>query len=352
MNSISLKECSMVFGIVASFAIASTAVFANAESRKALQACIGEMALSAPDDMTVGEMRAACTDKLAVSGETETEIEKTGVVNQRLHIDKQNILKPFTLMAHKQNYILLAAHNFAGYSEEVYQQQIHDQSVEMDDTEVQFQLSMKMPVAVDIFDTNVDIFAAYTMRSFWQLYNSGKTYSGRDTSAPFRETNHEPEIWIQTDPDFEIFGFDAAVAALGIVHQSNGRSDVLSRSWNRAYANFVFQKGNFVISLKPWYRFQEDGENDDNPDITDFLGHGEIRLAYKRNNHVFTMMSRNNLESGFSKGAIEIGWSFPLWDYPYFKGYVQYFSGYGESLIDYDQYVNRIGVGLLLTDLL
>ena len=61
-------------------------------------------------------------------------------------------------------------------------------------------------------------------------------------------------------------------------------------------------------------------------------------------------MSRNNLESGFDRGALELGWSFPLWTYPYMKGYIQYFRGYGESLIDYDQRVNRIGIGISLTD--
>jgi phospholipase A1 len=63
-------------------------------------------------------------------------------------------------------------------------------------------------------------------------------------------------------------------------------------------------------------------------------------------------MTHNNLESGFSLGAVTLGWSFPIFDYPYLKGYLQYFSGYGESLIDYDSYVNRIGIGLQLTDIL
>jgi len=61
-------------------------------------------------------------------------------------------------------------------------------------------------------------------------------------------------------------------------------------------------------------------------------------------------MSRNNLESGFENGAVELGWIFSLWSYPYLKGYVHYFTGYGESLIDHDQYVSRIGIGVALTD--
>ena len=139
---------------------------------------------------------------------------------------------------------------------------------------------------------------------------------------------------------------------IGIVHQSNGQSVNLSRSWNRIYAEFIFHRGNFAFGIKPWIRINEDSEDDDNPDITDYMGHGELTFAYKYNDHTFTLTSRNNLESGFSHGAIELGWSFPLFDYPYLKGYVQYFSGYGESLIDYNNYVNRIGIGILLTDLL
>ena len=52
----------------------------------------------------------------------------------------------------------------------------------------------------------------------------------------------------------------------------------------------------------------------------------------------------------FERGAFELGWSFPLWKYPYLKGYIQYFSGYGESLIDYNQHVNKVGIGFALSD--
>ncbi len=61
-------------------------------------------------------------------------------------------------------------------------------------------------------------------------------------------------------------------------------------------------------------------------------------------------MTRNQVESGFDEGALELSWSFPVFDYPYLKGYIQYFHGYGESLVDYDRRVNRIGIGIALTD--
>lgn len=306
-----------------------------------LKTCMTEMFDQANDAMTKGELRLEC-EKQIKAGNYPQNNEQPLVLSERGEADADNVLKPFTLMAHKPNYLLFAAHNTYGYNSGVYQEQFGEDSLEADDTEAQFQLSIKFPLAVNLFDV-VDLYAAYTNRSFWQVYNS-------DTSAPFRETNHEPEGWIQFTPKWEFFGVKNSANLFGIVHQSNGRGGVLSRSWNRLYANFIIERGNVALSFKPWYRLSEDEEDDDNPDITDYLGHYEIRGAYKWKEHVFSIMSRNNLESGFENGAVELGWSFPLWNYPYLKGYIQYFTGYGESLIDYDKYVNRIGIGIALTD--
>ncbi|MBU1233679.1 MAG: phospholipase A [Proteobacteria bacterium] len=302
--------------------------------------CMTAMMKEANDSMTIGELRLQCERQLQ-DGTYASQDKESSVISERIKGDKEHVLQPFTLMAHKPNYILMGAYNSAGYNAKVYQEQFADDSITVDDTEAQFQVSVKVPLAANLFDM-MDIYAAYTNHSFWQLYN--------DSSAPFRETNHEPEGWLQFNTAWEFFGFTNTANMFGIVHQSNGRGGVLSRSWNRLYANFLVERGNLAFSFKPWYRIPEDDIDDDNPDLTDYLGHYELRAAYKWNDHVFSVMSRNNLESGFEKGAVELSWSFPLWDYPYLKGYVQYFSGYGESLIDYDNYVNKIGFGFAITD--
>ncbi|MFT5730031.1 MAG: phospholipase A1 [Desulforhopalus sp.] len=305
-----------------------------------LTECMSEKVQQAAASMTIGDLRLECEKELQAGTFKAVEKEEA-VVSERMRQDKEHILQPFTLMAHKPNYILLGAHNFYGYESDAYQEVHGEGSIEAEDTEAQFQISMKVPLAVNLFDT-VDLYGAYTNRSFWQLYNS--------SSAPFRETNHEPEGWVQFNPKWEFWGFTNTSNMIGIVHQSNGRGTTLSRSWNRVYANFIVEKGNLALSFKPWFRISEDDEDDDNSDITDFLGHSELRVAYKLKEHVFSVMSRNNIESGFENGAVELSWSFPIFGYPYFKGYVQYFTGYGESLIDYDNYVNRIGVGIAVTD--
>ena len=112
----------------------------------------------------------------------------------------------------------------------------------------------------------------------------------------------------------------------------------------------LFERGNWALAVKPWLWVSPDKASSDNPDIDDYMGHGELRLVYGNNGHVFSAMMRNQLESGFDRGAAELSWSFPVFSYPYLKGYIQYFHGYGESLIDYNHKVNRLGIGISVTD--
>jgi len=316
-------------------------VFSGTAVADDLGACMAEMLQNSSDSTTVGEIRRRCAERIEAESQPEKDSEPV-VVSDRLKEDKENALQPFTLMAHKPNYFLAGAYNSRGYNPDLFREQYRDPSIDFNNTEAQFQISLKVPLWINLLK-KIDIYAAYTNRSFWQVYN-------RKRSSPFRETDHEPEMWAQFEPSWEILGFSNLANSIGIVHQSNGQGGVLSRSWNRVYANFVFAKGNFAFGIKPWIRISEDVEDDDNPDITDYLGHYEIRAGYKWNDQVFSVMSRNNLESGFKRGAFEFSWSFPLWNYPYLKGYIQYFNGYGESLIDYDNHVNRIGIGFALTD--
>ena len=323
--------------------------FLTVLSPPALQAgelddCMARAMHTAADTTTIGELRLQCEQKIHAGVFTpDTSPAEKPLVSERIHEDKEHVLQPFTLMAHKPNYILFAAYNASSYNAKPFQEQFDDPGLDVDDTEAQFQLSIKFPLLVNLFNNTADIYAAYTNRSFWQVYNSKE-------SAPFRETNHEPEAWIQFHPHWQLFGFTNVWNSFGIVHQSNGRGGELSRSWNRVYAWLTVERGDLAMSIKPWFRIQEDAQDDDNPDITDYLGHGEFYASYKWRENVFSLMSRNNLESGFQRGAVELSWSFPLPHWPYLKGYVHYFNGYGESLIDYNHHANTIGIGLSLTD--
>ncbi len=330
------------YGSITMAGLASSFILLQGVQATELQDCMTKSLNIVKDSMTIGELRSQCEKQIDEGSYEEYGEEPKALVRERLREDEKHVLEPFTLMAHKPNYAIAASYNTSSYHPDLYQEAYKDSSFNLDDVEAKFQISLKIPLLVGIWDGTFDIYAAYTNRSFWQLYN--------ENSAPFRETNHEPEVWVQFHPNWEFLGFTNAWNSFGVVHQSNGQGGVLSRSWNRVYGWFTFERGNLAMSVKPWYRLQEDVDNDDNPDITDYLGHFELSASYKLGDHVFSVMSRNNLESGFKRGAIELSWSFPLGNWPYLKGYAQYFTGYGESLIDYNQYVNTVGVGISLTD--
>ena len=308
-----------------------------------LNDCMVKMIAQAEDSTTIGQLRLTCQEAIAtghrneISGQPELQ-----AVSERRHQEDEHALTPFTLMAHKPNYLIFASYNSSGYYSGHFKDEFSDPDYTLDDVEAKFQLSIKFPLLLDVFNT-VDLYAGYTNRSFWQIYNDTE-------SAPFRETNHEPELWLQFRPEWKIFGFTNTWNSVGINHQSNGRDGTLSRSWNRIFAWITFERNDLAISMRPWYAFVDKGDDADNPDITDYLGHYELSATYKWNEHVFSIMSRNNLESGFKRGAVELSWSFPLGTWPYMKGYVSYFNGYGESMIDYNQHVNTFGMGVSLTD--
>jgi phospholipase A1 len=212
---------------------------------------------------------------------------------------------------------------------------------ELEATEVKFQLSFK----ARLWETDTRaaaLWLGYTQQSHWQIMNA-------DLSRPFRETDYAPELMFALRPDLEYEGIRWRLANFGFIHQSNGRSDPLSRSWNRVFLQLGFEMGGAALLLRPWLRIRESADDDDNPDITDYLGYGDITLLVRSRGHTFTLTGRGN--PGTGKGAAQMEWSTPPLLGP-LKGYVQVFSGYGESLIDYNARQTTVGVGLSLNDAL
>lgn len=208
------------------------------------------------------------------------------------------------------------------------------------ETELQLSFKIKAMQGVMGYD-NADLWLGYTATSFWQAYN-------HNMSSPFRETNYEPEAMLVLRTNYEFAGFRGRFINLGFSHQSNGRGEDLSRSWNRVYAQFGFERGNLALLIRPWYRIPESRGVDDNPDIQTYMGHGDILAVYSKGRNAYSLLLRDNLKSHKNRGAVKLNWSFPL--VGRLKGYVQYFNGYGESLIDYDHRQQSIGLGFSLAE--
>jgi phospholipase A1 len=217
-------------------------------------------------------------------------------------------------------------------------------------TEFKFQLSFKLPLLKPVEEGGVAAFFAYTGQSWWQAYDSKR-------SSPFREYNHEPELFLTWPSLARIGPWTLRSTSLGFVHQSNGRTDPVSRSWNRLFADVrLDHPSGWWLSLRPWVRIPErtksdpaQAEGDDNPDIRRYLGDGELRFGYGGDQWRLGGLLRRSLVQG-GKGAVQLDLTVPTGFSPLVRWYVQLFDGYGESLIDYNRRLLRVGFGLMLND--
>jgi len=253
-------------------------------------------------------------------------------------LDEKTRVRKFPITPHRSSYILPLTYN--GSPNDAAVQEV-DPGKELVPYEVVFQISFKVKLWEDVLGRKADLWAAYTQISFWQLYDFAD-------SSPFRETDYEPEILLNLRTDYRILGLRGRYLNLGFNHQSNGRTEPLSRSWNRVVANAGFDRGPLALNLSAWYRIPEKEGDDDNPNIEDYMGYGQLTAYWFRGKHRLGVSLRNNLDFRDNRGAIRLEWAFPL--FRTVSGYVQYFNGYGESLLDYNASSNRIGAGFVLKD--
>jgi phospholipase A1 len=212
----------------------------------------------------------------------------------------------------------------------------------LDNIEGKFQLSLKTKIWQGVFGDAGDVWVGYTQSSHWQLYNAPQ-------SRPFRETDYEPEAMLVFNTNYQVAGWDGRLLGIGLNHQSNGQSDPLSRSWNRVMGYVGFERENWTVMLRPWWRIPEGGTNDNNPNISNYMGRADMQIIREWNGQEFGLMLRHSLRGGSeSHGAAQFTWAFPIAGN--LRGYMELFKGYGESLIDYNHNATYLGIGLSLLD--
>lgn len=247
----------------------------------------------------------------------------------------------FNFGAYHPNYILPLSHRNNGE----YPNRTHA-VYDPKSTETEFQFSLRVDYATMLFGKDMTFSVAYTQKSFWQTYT---------TKAYFRESNYNPEAFVQI-PTYDMLSA-AKIKQFGLYlgHQSNGRGEIQSdvnftsgkieRSWNYLAGSVLFQTGELLTEFKAWYRIPD--RQDYNPNLMDYIGYGYVQFKYIYEKHLMTLKLRH----GFNRyyGSMEATYSHPIWSRDDIFYYVKYFSGYEESLIDYDHYVNKISIGFAIS---
>lgn len=292
--------------------------------------------------------RLACYDEAVGRAHTEAPapvVVATTPFSARWELDAEDKKGSFLIRPYKPTYLLLGrwsnSPNRLPNSPNPANTGL--ERTEVDAAEAKYQISFKTKLWEGLVGRHGDLWLGYTQQSNWQLYN-------KRFSSPFRETDYEPELLavFRTNLDAGA-GFKVKMMSLGFNHQSNGRALPLSRSWNRLVAQVGIERGDFALVVRPWLRLKEDAAKDDNPDITSYLGHGDLQAMWQAGEHGFGVLLRSNLLSGSQpRGAAQLDWSFPI--HRNLKGYVQLFTGFGETLIDYNHRQTTLGVGVSLVD--
>jgi phospholipase A1 len=207
-------------------------------------------------------------------------------------------------------------------------------------------------------DYKSGLFLGYSQIIFWNLLGD---------SSPISEVNYMPEAFFrfQSQDNFagDVYLGLLDYVQLGIKHTSNGLASGESRSINQLYAMAQFVAGtNWKVELNAMaYIFLQDlmpemfGDNTDN--IKDYRSNWRFQTKlYLDMGEVIFLPQTIKLEFGPGGGAG--GWDFSQ-GYAEMEvrfGYliqgvapfIQAYVGYGESLIEYDEFGTSIRIGLAL----
>lgn len=251
------------------------------------------------------------------------------IVEKRKAEHKINLID-FAIGLNRPTYILPYYYTASPY-QAVYEGSTPDNQ-RINQNEFKFQLSLIVPVWQSVMGTPLDINLSYTQMSYWQVYTS---------SAWFRETNYEPEF---------IFNYilnDNNQVGVSLNHESNGRGGDEERAWNRIIGIYTYAHNNWMVQLRGWVLvFKAQSSDIYNPNITDYLGHGDITGSIEIKKAVISLTGGNfeRIKRSHFEGSI----SYPITNKIRF--YLQGFTGYGQSLIEYDHRTNAVGVGIAFND--
>jgi phospholipase A1 len=270
---------------------------------------------------------------------TKSQIDIEDIKNDR---SKENMQKwldgVFGLKPYKDNYILPF-----GIANRKYE--AHEPNLNYNKKEAELQVSLKLQVAHNLCGLQEKYYVSYTHQAFWQIYIN---------SSPFRESLYNPEAFVVFPISDRTSSFNIRSFKFALAHKSNGQPNTegvtfsnglapgnLSKSINYYYATLRLQHDTLLTDLTFMAPFPGSANLSDNPDIMKYLGYTKAKFSYFFNEHMFSLMVRGNLDS--QKGALEATYSYPLQNDTYL--YVKLFTGYMESMIDYNKNITKFSIG-------
>lgn len=202
-------------------------------------------------------------------------------------------------------------------------------------SDVKFQISLSIRLTNATLPWNTYLYLFYTQKTFWNVFQN---------SMPMRDMNFNPGIgW--TKPFFSKGKYIGKMTLI-VEHESNGRDSIESRSWNRiALSGSAVINDWLMVHAKYWIPIV-DGEN--NRDLLHYAGLFQWGFTLTSSNRRWrgglTFVKRKGKPWDMNTIA-EVSWKVDKKSNV--NLFAQYYNGYGESLLDYNQFRSRLRVGLV-----
>jgi outer membrane phospholipase A len=200
MIFINTRKISLLFALL-SFLLVPT----HSHAESTLTDCLNREMDGADNTVTLGEVRERCNFEQNLLPLAEDKPPSSGKsnVDERLKFESAVATNPWVITPHRPNYLLPLTYNSS-----VNNLPFVSQNEQFKSTEASFQISFKFPIIRNLFSKRAHVYFAYTNQSYWQVFSDSN-------SSPFRETSHEPEIFLLLRNDWELFGWRNSVLTFG-----------------------------------------------------------------------------------------------------------------------------------------
>ncbi len=201
---------------------------------------------------------------------------------------------------------------------------------------IKFQLSISQRLTNATLPWGTYLYLFFTEKVFWEVFQN---------SMPMSDLNFNPGIgWSKP---FFIKDRYCGKMTLIVEHESNGRDGEASRSWNKvSLAGSAYVTEWLSVHAKYWYPIV-DGQN--NKDILKYSGIFQMgfQLNSKDRRFMFatTFVKRQGWNMNWNTN-IQFGWRIFKESNQYL--FFDFYNGYGEGLLAYNQFHNRLRFGILI----
>ncbi|MBR0493269.1 MAG: phospholipase A [Muribaculaceae bacterium] len=203
-------------------------------------------------------------------------------------------------------------------------------------SDVKFQISFQQRLTKSVLPWNTYLYLFYTQKAMWNVF---------ERSLPFHDLNFNPGIGLSRYIILknQLIG----KITMMIEHESNGRDGTASRSWNKiSWAGEAYVSPNLMAHAKFWIPII-DGQY--NKDILNYMGISQAGFQAKSSDDKWvldmTLVKRKGWNLNFNT-IVQLGYRINHNSNQFIM--LQYYNGYGESMLDYNQYHSRIRFGLLI----